>query len=281
MAIDKAKGIVSKPMPREWYDWHRAFEIEDEEQRKFHLSILADKKPYFMLYIYPDLMREYKKYVKTVDKKALRSFRKSVEELLSQDPETLTDEEREFVYYYNLHMPVSDGECVTNRVCKRFENAFDGYIGKHVADDGFDYRIMKSDAQYTRGQYKAVSSLFDEYGQHVKRLTIRSTQERVSEEDFKAHLSRVKSMLRTLCDVACPNAKTLCNIVLDICYEKKRTIGFAWNMCGDEIIDNLLARNEGKVFLPVEDNAGDIQYGGKTFSFEKKQIGDSYEPYFE
>ena len=43
-AIDKLKGIISKPLPKEWYDYFTAKDMEDKE---FQLSILADKKPYF------------------------------------------------------------------------------------------------------------------------------------------------------------------------------------------------------------------------------------------
>ena len=58
-AIDKAKGIICKPMPRTWHDRHAANKIEDDELRDFYRSIVADKKPYFMRYIYPVLMKQY------------------------------------------------------------------------------------------------------------------------------------------------------------------------------------------------------------------------------
>ena len=33
-AIDKAKGIIAKPMPREWHDRHSENKIEDPEKRR-------------------------------------------------------------------------------------------------------------------------------------------------------------------------------------------------------------------------------------------------------
>ena len=62
-AIDKAKGIIAKPMPKAWHDRHHALAVEDTERRKLYLSILADKKPYFMRYIYPDLAKQYNTYI--------------------------------------------------------------------------------------------------------------------------------------------------------------------------------------------------------------------------
>lgn len=268
-------------MPREWYDFHRALDIEDEEARKLYLSILADRKPYFMRYIYPDLMREYRKYIKTADKKARRDFKKSAEEIFSQPSETLTDAEREFVHFHERLMPVSNGDCVTNRICRRFEQAFDGYIGKHIADKDFDYSIMKSDVTYTKRQYAAVSSLFTEYGEHLHDMMVRKNRERVKKTDLNAEIGRLRENFRIFCDLECPNGQALCNIVLDLCYKKNRTISFAWSVCGEEIIENLLARNGGLAQFCVEDPCGDVCYGGKNYSFIEKQIGGSEDSEFD
>ena len=51
--IDRAKGIIAKPMPSEWYDIKkcRVKDDDDEEtiQRKeFNSKIVAAIKPYFM-----------------------------------------------------------------------------------------------------------------------------------------------------------------------------------------------------------------------------------------
>ena len=58
--IDKAKGIVSNPMPKSWYirAENRINEDDSEEEierKKFYQPICADKKPYFFIYNYPSL----------------------------------------------------------------------------------------------------------------------------------------------------------------------------------------------------------------------------------
>lgn len=80
-AIDKAKGIICKPMPRTWHDRHAANKIEDDELRDFYRSIVADKKPYFMRYIYPALMKQYNQYIKNTNRNCLREFQMTVDEL--------------------------------------------------------------------------------------------------------------------------------------------------------------------------------------------------------
>ena len=68
-------------MPRSWHDRHAANTIEVDEIRRFYNRIVADKKPYFMIYIYPSLMKQYNTYIKNTNKNALREFRLSVDEL--------------------------------------------------------------------------------------------------------------------------------------------------------------------------------------------------------
>ena len=80
-SIDKAKGIISKPMPKGWYDRVAAKgdDGDDEATVQLNLRVVADKKPYFMRYIYPSLMRKYNTYISNTNKKALRELdRKSV-----------------------------------------------------------------------------------------------------------------------------------------------------------------------------------------------------------
>ena len=103
-AIDKAKGIVCKPMPRLWYDRHAANKSEGDA--KFQRNIVADKKPYFMRYIYPMLSKQYNTYIKNTDKNALREFQMTVAELKATPKSDLTERQEEFLRYYDFRMPV-------------------------------------------------------------------------------------------------------------------------------------------------------------------------------
>ena len=93
--IDKAKGIVAKPMSREWHDRHAVNMIEDEERQRFYRSIVADRKPYFMIYIYPSLMKEYRQYLRKSDGSALREFRMTVDEMKALPYSELSDRQKE------------------------------------------------------------------------------------------------------------------------------------------------------------------------------------------
>ena len=90
-AIDKAKGIICKPMPKSWHDRHTVNKIEDDDTKRFYRSIVADKKPYFMRYIYPSLMKQYNTYIKNTNRNALREFQMTVDEMMSMPFENLSE----------------------------------------------------------------------------------------------------------------------------------------------------------------------------------------------
>lgn len=272
-AIDKAKGIIAKPMPKSWHDRHHALAIEDTERRKLYLSILADRKPYFMRYIYPDLAKQYNTYIKNTNKKAKRQFQMTIDELLEIDPLELDDEQAEFIHYYAKCMPVGIGNCVTNRICKRFEEAFDGYVGKHNATTEFDYTIMKSGAEYSQSQYNSILRLYEDYTKRLQNYAVYAARERVDADEAVSHISMMRYEFTEACGHACSNATTLCDIILDICYKKSSSKRFAWSICQDEIIDNLLRNTDGLIRFPSPDKDGDIEFCGNLFAVHEKKIG--------
>ncbi len=272
-AIDKAKGIIAKPMPREWHDRYDAGHIEDPEQRYFYQQIVADKKPYFMRYIYPKLMRQYNKFIKNTHKNALREFGKTIAELYEIPAEKRTYRQKEFLYNYERNIPISSGDCVVNKICRRFEQEFDGYLKRQNKVLKFDYSLLKSGVEYSASRYSAIEKLYRNYNQRLQGFVVFSKYERVDDFDYNLKLSDLRNDFIDECTKACPNRFVLCDIVLDICYKKSSTKRFAWDMCGKEIIHNLLVKNNGYIAYPERDEDGDIEFCGARFSVRQKKIG--------
>ena len=269
-AIDKAKGIVCKPMPRLWYDRHAANKSEGDA--KFQRSIVADKKPYFMRYIYPMLSKQYNTYIKNTDKNALREFQMTVAELKSIPKSDLTERQEEFLKYYDFRLPVGVNPCVMNKICWRFEDEFDGHIGKHNSAIKFDYSIMRSEDEYTTKQFNSIKRLYDDYNKRLASYAIFADYERIDDCDSFIALSVMNDEFRKECYKICPNKNTLCNIILDICYTRNSTKRFAWSMCGSEIIHNLLQRNDNQISYPTLDSDGDIEFCENKFIVETIKI---------
>ncbi len=271
-AIDKAKGIICKPMPRAWHDRHSANKIDDDKTREFYREIVASKKPYFMRYIYPSLMREYNTYINNTNRNALREFQLTVDELNDMPYKDLTDRQREFMKYYNYRMPVGTGDCVMNKICRKVEKKFDGHIKKHNQTVKFDYTIMKSGAEYTSQQYYEIKKLYDDYNKRLRNYAIFADYERIDEYDSMSELSMMDREFRKHCEIVCPNEYALCDIVLDLCYKKNSTKRFAWSMCGHTIINNLLRKNNNLIFYPHLDEDGDFEYSGHKFRLEYTEV---------
>lgn len=265
-AIDAAKGIICKPMPRSWHDYHAVMKIEDEQAKELYRNIVAERKPYFMRYIYPQLKKEYRTYEKKANRSAMCTFNLDINELYAIDEDKRTDEQKSFLSYYERFMPVGTGDCVMNKICRRFEQEFGGYISKRASSSDFDYTILKSNSGYTRYRYDMIKQLYFDYNKKLQNFKIQSNYERIDEYDAYNSLVALNEEFIKECDKICPNSEMLCNIILDLCYMHSATKKFAWSMCGDEIIHNLLVKNGGRLSFPIVDASGDITYCGNTFS---------------
>ena len=273
-------------MPRHWYDYHANALPEDatDEQtaeREFNLSILADRKPYFMRYIYPTLMKEYRAYMKSVETKCVREFRLSLDELLGVPEDERTDEQRQFIGYYERRLPVSTHNCVMNRICRRFEAEFDGKM-KIWCEEPFDYSIMKSGAEYTPRQFAQIRKIYDDHNEWMQGIARRGKLERIySGEQADAKLWQ--SWFKNQCFSICNNGFTVGDIILDMCYRRSGSKEFVWDMCGQYIIANLAKRHDGIIQYPARDPDGDIEYAGMTFSMRSVPLvwGDEEEEFIE
>ena len=259
---------MCNPMPRFWYDYHANAlpddpTEEDVAQREFNIRILADRKPYFMRYIYPSLMKQYKTYMKNVETKCAREFRISLSDLLAIPEDELTNKQREFIGYYRHRLPVGDGDCVMNRICRRFEEEFDGKI-KLMCDEPFDYTIMKSGAEYTRYKYDRISKIYKDHSRWVHEFSKLKNSERVNEGSIPSS-ARLRWFRQKSTEV-CSNGSELCDIILDMCYRRDSTKEFAWDVVSGNIIANLARRHGGKISFPVQDPGGDIEFDGDRFS---------------
>ena len=270
--IDKAKGIICKPMPKSWHDRHTVNKIENEETKSFYRNIVADKKPYFMRYIYPSLMKQYNTYIKNTNRNALRKFQMTVDEMKNKPYNQLTDEQKDFLRYYDYRMPVGIGNCVMNKICRRFEEEFDGYIRKHNNTTHFDYTIMKNDCEYPSSQFYAIKSVYNDYNKRLQGYVIFANYECVDEIEYAFNLQIMNEEFQRTCSAICQNEKMLCNIILDMCYTKNSTKNFAWNLCKHTIINNLLNKHNNTISFPVIDDNGSIIYGGNRYSVRTKEL---------
>ena len=70
----------------------------------------------------------------------------------------------------------------------------------------------------------------------------------------------------------CPDKFRLCDIILDLTYGKGTNKTLAWDICGEQIISNLLDKNDNKYTILVKDENGSIEWNGNKFREEKVEV---------
>lgn len=284
--IDRAKGIIAKPMPSNWFTLHeyKVNDDDDEEtksQKEFNFKIAAAKKPYFMTYVYPKLKSENDNYVRNNNKGAIRRFNeygiKSIEDLKSYEDKT--PQMIEYCNFYERLMPVGNNPCVVNRISWIFERFFKNYISrisKLLRDDTkniFDYNILKSGVIYSKSSYIQVYEIYQNYLKKVEKYQKEQRVNKIDKFDNWLHHQAFVNFFRDECYKVCPNEDELCDIVLDICYQTEKSKQFAWHICGRVILQNLLKKNKNKIQYPFcVESEGEITYFGKQFNMVNKEI---------
>ena len=143
----------------------------------------------------------------------------------------------------------------------------------HVSykDLEFDYSILKSNTDYSKNTYDKIYELYQEYNQLIQEYKIKHSEH----DDLSSYRNIKFTEFKKECEIICPNEDELRDIVLDICYQNNNTKQFAWDMCGETFIQNLLKLNDNKINYPELDSQGEIYFGGNRFTMKQKELEDT------
>ena len=263
-SIDRIKGVISLPMPQSWY-------MPNEDMNAAERRITADKKPYFMIYRYPDLNAEYQAYIKAANSNAIRRFGMDIAALYALDHPS--DEIKVFLDFYEKQMPVTMNDCTVNQICRMIEAEFDGR--KRKTETAFDYSILKSGVNYSPQMFKAIQEVYHNYQARVSAFAKEAKETYIEKDDADIQRADMRDYFISQCSEICPDDKVLAEIVLDLCYRSNRNKAFAWDVCGAQFVKNLLAKSDGFLTYPkLADNGidGDFEYYGKKYKEERIKI---------
>ena len=281
-AIDRIKGVVARPVPKEWLD-SRKFKPEEGDDeatlidKKINANIAAETKPWFFIYRYSHLKSELDKYMKSVKSNCKIRFGKSLDDLYAADDKS--EEEQLFIYNYEKYMPISRAPGTMNRICWRIEDEFQSM--DMLPDVEFDYSILKSEATYTDEEYNSIKQLYEEYNDNMQ-LFLKGIKKNDSQkEERDAFVANMIEEFSNACYAICPDSEVLANIIVDVCYTTSKNKSFAWEVAGEEIFNNVLKNSGYTLNIPVKDDSGDIEFGGKRFSLLEARIGGDLDVDFE
>lgn len=269
-AIDRIKGIFSRDMPKTWYvkAANRINPDDSDEiiaKKEFYNRICSNKKPYFFMYNYTNLKTEYDNYMSAKDTDAFLKFGKSLEEL--KNSSNLTENEQDFMEIFYKFIPLDTSPSTINRICWAIEDEFDG--NKPLKFPNFDYSVLKSGVPYSKKDYDAVLGIYTEFNNIMKEFSKNNYN---GEENF-ADRCAIVTYFQEQCDILCLSPTVLCDIIVDICYSSNKSKQFAWDICGETMVKNLLAKNGNTFSFPIPDENGDILFKGETYSMTNTVIG--------
>ena len=231
--LDKIKGIVAKPMPSNWYNMGAC--ADD----RYKQSICAYRKPYFMIYIYDETKRDYKKYIKESNDKCKLIYNCSIQDLYD-NKDGLSDEQKEFLFWYEFKMPVGTGECSMNKICRYVESQLDGYKTQLHRNSTFDYNELKVKRRCTEEHRQALKELEQEYRECVREY---KAQKHFDKGESNKNRKFLYKKFQEEAINICPNDDERLNIILDITYGYNGNKQFCWDTIGDLICKRLEEMN--------------------------------------
>ena len=205
-------------------------------------TIVTDKKPYYFIYNYSSLKKDYDNYIKNCDLKCVMLYGCKVNEL--KEKQSLTEEQQKFLEWYDIKMPVNISNSTMNRICRYVESEFDGRV-KQLKSKGFDYEILKSPVQRISPKTREdIENLEKEYLKRIKLFKKIVVEKNLSTDEANMRIFIIQNEFREKAEEICPNKDKLVNIMLDLCYGKNKNKYFCWAVVGDLIIENLKKLHE-------------------------------------
>lgn len=281
--IDKAKGIVTEPLPKSWWVMkeNRINDDDTEEEvkrKKIYAKLCAHKKPYFFAYNYTSLKTEYDAFVKTAQSNAVSLYKQDLDILICKyNNGELTDEnEIRFVNNFYYKLPLDRSKSTMNRICWAIEEHFDGV--DLFKDVEFDYSILKNGAEYDQKTFDLIKHICNDYKPSVALAKKRAAIGEDYEEDDE--WQSVDVLLQNLVESlqsCCSNQEDLCNILVDLCYRDGASKQILWKACGDVVINRLLKTHGYKMTYPQKSDNGEFWCQGVQYIMRDVIVGGDSE----
>lgn len=276
LSIDSVKGIKMTPMNNQWNNLSQCLPFKDDNEdvkllKEFNKKICAYRKPFFFIYRYNTTKSQYDSYVKRVDSKLKQKYHMSLDELLSSND--LTEELlREREIYYN-RCPVDMSPGTINRIAWAVNQKFEDF--DRLPQVKFDKETIKSGVEYSSADYYNVRDVYNEYKASIVNLAKKTKMDEVNEEeDGATDKSIIDLIFKGKFYEICSNGKMLCDILIDLLYDKPNAKGVVWDMCGDVIIDNLLHKSGYEIEYPeVVDDNEEFSCCRKKFRMKRVYVG--------
>lgn len=269
LAIDSAKGLVTDPYPEYWSKWKRVKDdMSDEEKERtiFNNRIVADKRPYFMRWLYSHYNKIWLDEIAKFDNISWARWETPFLELL-ENKDSLTDEKRNLVDRYERRSFFITNNSTMNRITKHVEKYLKNMQKVRRAREPFNYEVLLSDGfrKPTKDEIDKMALLYKEYKSLKKVLSFNHSDNSSGVDSIEGI---GKYMNQKAYSSISSNSADLADIAIYTCYNflGANSKSFMWTVFGKELIDNIKSkRKERTVRVPMKNDKGSMKYLWESF----------------
>lgn len=276
--IDATKGLVIRPIPTHWTTWTRIEESMSQEQKEkaqFRNSLLINKRPIFMQFLYQDYKKDYSDYVYNYNLYSIANFGIELKDLFQKDLSELFEREKEFIEKYKKYSPLLDTDCVVNIISKHMQEKIkETRIALRNTRTIKTIDILKDPyIELDEEKLKKLYKIYKKYKSGKRNLI--NVIEDGKEEHYKT-LEQYNKAIRNDAYRISPDIRELANLAVEICYNIHPSDNktFAWNVFGEGIIENVKTNRQSEIKIPFYDENGNIEYLGSTYSMRTIDFKD-------
>lgn len=277
--IDAAKtGNTENFFPEHFVKYKKITDemsVEEKRSAEFNNSILADKRPLFMRWLYPDYQRKYKREVAAFDGISLTKWKLPFIELLESSPSELSEEQEKLVNRYRKKSFFISNDSIMNVLSSHVDKSLRETSKKRKDRvSNFDPSIYLSSSFKKPKSFdlEKMSLLYREYRSRKRSIKNRYGDEMsISSDDGFDDIDQINKMT---------NKKAYATISASGIYlgdlavywgyyntKDKNVRSFVWNCFGDEIVENMKEKLGTKsVRVPQKSKNGTIEYLWSKYS---------------
>lgn len=195
MEIDRIKTGIPYTEPLEWKvlfvgDRENISEAECKGIMRHKSLAPGLKKPYYFRYVYPEIDKKIRKFMKSFEWVSAKKYGCKVAELGD------SEEEMRFRKRYKKNFPAIDTECITNIVCHDFEE-FAKDLPVQVSKGENLLKRYTQERSFDQNKLNEISDVIKEYSRFSNFITKNSIIEnRESYKKFKEDLHATQENLR-------------------------------------------------------------------------------------
>lgn len=262
--IDRAKGAIVREMPEHWKKLK-----PDEEYSDLDKIIVADRHPYFFRYVYNDDKKAFIKHETNMRDSAVKQCGMDFDKLPTCDK----PEAKQILQDYYKLSPLSDNGCTVNKIAHHIETEMKGFRDL-ISTNDFDYEILKCEnVTYSKQKFNLIKEIYNDYMADVAAYMRGLKNQNITKEERAEHQQVLLDNFKKNCQMVCPNEEELTNIVIDMVYSGDKSKSFAWQICGEQIIKNLLHKNNNIINVPeLATNNGEFEFNGMDFKMNESSV---------